>query len=150
MKKNVIHRYLSSRVLPIWTILLIDVLIIVLSCLMAYALRYDFRSIFLETSTIDRTIIWTILANLICFRIFKTYSNVLRFSSFVDIMRIFVSLSAAFTLLIVGSFILENFFSGIVAPISVLFMGYIISFAMSLSTVPKRQVSTLLKRCVYH
>ena len=130
MKKNVIHRYLSSRVLPIWTILLIDVLIIVLSCLMAYALRYDFRSIFLETSTIDRTIIWTILANLICFRIFKTYSNVLRFSSFVDIMRIFVSLSAAFTLLIVGSFILENFFSVIVAPISVLFMGYIISFAI--------------------
>ena len=125
MKKNVIHRYLSSRVLPIWTILLFDVLIIVLSCLMAYALRYDFRSIFLETSTIDRTIIWTILANLICFRIFKTYSNVLRFSSFVDIMRIFVSLSAAFTLLIVGSFILENFFSVIVAPISVLFMGYI-------------------------
>ena len=130
MKKNVIHRYLSSRVLPIWTILLFDVLIIVLSCLMAYALRYDFRSIFLETSTIDRTIIWTILANLICFRIFKTYSNVLRFSSFVDIMRIFVSLSAAFTLLIVGSFILENFFSVVVAPISVLFMGYIISFAI--------------------
>ena len=73
MKKNVIHRYLSSRVLPIWTILLIDVLIIVLSCLMAYALRYDFRSIFLETSTIDRTIIWTILANLICFPISPKY-----------------------------------------------------------------------------
>ncbi|MGN0257351.1 MAG: polysaccharide biosynthesis protein, partial [Bacteroides sp.] len=123
MKKNVIHRYLSSRVLPIWTILLIDVLIIVLSCLMAYALRYDFNSIFMETSTIDRTIIWTVLVNLLCFRVFKTYSNVLRFSSFVDIMRIFVSLSSAYALLIVLSFVLENLFSVVVAPVSVLFMG---------------------------
>ena len=95
MKKNVIQRYLSSRVLPIWTILLIDVLIIVISCLMAYSLRYDFKSLFAETSTIDHTIIWAVLVNLVCFRIFKTYSNVLRFSSFVDIMRIFVSLSTA-------------------------------------------------------
>ena len=129
MKKNVIHRYLSSRVLPIWTILLIDVLIIVLSCLMAYALRYDFNSIFMETSTIDRTIIWTVLVNLLCFRVFKTYSNVLRFSSFVDIMRIFVSLSSAYALLIVLSFVLENLFSVVVAPVSVLFMGYIVSFS---------------------
>lgn len=58
MKKNLIHRYLSSTVLPIWAILLLDLLIIVISCLMAYALRYDFRSIFSETSSIDRTIIW--------------------------------------------------------------------------------------------
>ena len=93
MKQNFFHRYLSAKVLPIWTILLIDIFIIVASCLLAYSLRYDFRSIFLDSSTIDKTILWTVVANLIFFRVFRTYSNVLRFSSFVDIMRIFVSVS---------------------------------------------------------
>ena len=39
MKHKFFHRYLSAKVLPIWTILLIDVLIIVVSSLLAYALR---------------------------------------------------------------------------------------------------------------
>lgn len=77
MKRNFFHRYLSAKVLPIWTILLIDVFIIVISSLLAYALRYDFRSIFLESSTIDKTILWTVVVNLIFFRVFRTYSNVL-------------------------------------------------------------------------
>ena len=63
MKHKIFHRYLSAKVLPIWTILLIDVLIIVVSSLLAYALRYDFRSIFLESSTIDKTIVWTVIVN---------------------------------------------------------------------------------------
>ena len=78
MKPRFFHRYLSSKVLPIWTILLIDVFIIVSSCMLAYALRYDFRSIFLDSSTIDKTILWTVIVNLVFFRVFRTYSNVLR------------------------------------------------------------------------
>ena len=61
MKSKFFQRYLSSKVLPIWTILLIDVFIIVVSCMLSYALRYDFRSIFLDSSTIDRTILWTVI-----------------------------------------------------------------------------------------
>ena len=130
MKHKIIHRYLSSKVLPIWTILLIDVLIIVVSSLLAYALRYDFRSIFLESSTIDKTIVWTVIVNLIFFRIFRTYSNVLRFSSFIDIMRIFVSLTVSYALLMISSVLLTSYMDIRLAPVSVLFMAYIISFAM--------------------
>ena len=47
MKRNFFFIGIFPRkVLPIWTILLIDVFIIVISSLLAYALRYDFRSIF--------------------------------------------------------------------------------------------------------
>ena len=87
MKHKIFHRYLSSKVLPIWTILLIDVLIIVVSSLLAYALRYDFRSIFLESSTIDKTIVWTVIVNLVFFRVFRTYSNVLRLVFLEDIFH---------------------------------------------------------------
>lgn len=130
MKRNFFHRYLSAKVLPIWTILLIDVFIIVISSLLAYALRYDFRSIFWESSTIDKTILWTVVVNLIFFRVFRTYSNVLRFSSFVDIMRIFVSLTVSYALLMITSVLTESYLEFNLAPVSVLFMSYIISFAM--------------------
>ena len=130
MKHKFFHRYLSAKVLPIWTILLIDVLIIVVSSLLAYALRYDFRSISLESSTIDKTIVCTVIVNLVFFRIFRTYSNVLRFSSFIDIMRIFVSLTVSYALLMISSVLLSSYMDVRLAPVSVFFMAYIISFAM--------------------
>ena len=130
MKRNFFHRYLSAKVLPIWTVLLMDVLIIVVSSLLAYALRYDFRSLFSESSSIDVTIVCTVAVNLIFFRAFRTYSNVLRFSSFVDIMRIFVALTVSYALLLIASIVVKSFTNINVAPITVLFMSYIISFAM--------------------
>ena len=130
MKRNFFHRYLSAKVLPIWTVLLIDVLIIVVSSLLAYALRYDFRSLFSESSSIDVTIVCTVAVNLIFFRAFRTYSNVLRFSSFVDIMRIFVALTVSYVLLLIASIVVKSFTNINVTPITVLFMSYIISFAM--------------------
>lgn len=130
MKQNFFHRYLSAKVLPIWTILLIDVFIIVVSSLLAYALRYDFRSIFIDPTVIDKTILWTVVVNLIFFRVFRTYSNVLRFSSFVDIMRIFVSLTVSYALLMIANVLMGNCLGFKLAPVSVLFMSYMINFAM--------------------
>ena len=145
MKHKIFHRYLSAKVLPIWTILLIDVLIIVVSSLLAYALRYDFRSIFLESSTIDKTIVWTVIVNLVFFRVFRTYSNVLRFSSFIDIMRIFVSLTVSYALLMISSVLLASYLDIRLAPVSVLFMVYIISFAiMSCSRIVVKMFYELL------
>ena len=145
MKHKIFHRYLSAKVLPIWTILLIDVLIIVVSSLLAYALRYDFRSIFLESSTIDKTIVWTVIVNLVFFRVFHTYSNVLRFSSFIDIMRIFVSLTVSYALLMISSVLLASYLDIRLAPVSVLFMAYIISFAiMSCSRIVVKMFYELL------
>lgn len=107
MKQNIFQKYLTSRVLPIWTILLIDVFIVTLSTILAYALRVDFKSAFLNAQILTSTIIISILVNVVFFRIFKTYSGVLRYSSFVDILRIFASLAAAYAVLIILSFILS-------------------------------------------
>lgn len=64
------------------------------------------------------------------FRVFRTYSNVLRFSSFIDIMRIFVSLTVSYSLLMISSVLLSSYMNVRLAPVSVFFMAYIISFAM--------------------
>lgn len=154
MKQKNFQRYLSAKVLPIWTILLIDIFIIVASCLLAYALRYDFRSLFLSSSTVSKTICWAIAANLIFFRVFRTYSNVLRFSSFVDIMRIFVSLSVSYAVLMITSLSLEAY-QGVpsimeggtcrLAPVSVLLIAYVINFSvMSCSRIVVKMIFDLI------
>lgn len=107
MKQNIFQKYLTSRVLPIWTILLIDVFIIILSTILAYALRVDFKSASLNAQILTSTIIISIMVNVVFFRIFRTYSGVLRYSSFVDILRIFASLTAAYAVLIILSYILS-------------------------------------------
>ncbi len=145
MRHTIFHRYLSSRVLPIWTVLLIDIFITVISCLLAYALRYDFRSIFMAPSTVDRTILWAVFVNLVCFRFFRTYSNVLRFSSFVDIMRIFVSLTVSYGILMVASLALEASLNIRIGTPSVLFIAYVLNFAiMTCSRVIVKMVFELL------
>ncbi|WP_321479820.1 nucleoside-diphosphate sugar epimerase/dehydratase [uncultured Bacteroides sp.] len=146
MKRDFFKRYLSAKVVPIWTILLIDLFIIVISCLLAYALRYDFSILFLESSTIDRTILATLAVNLVFFRVFRTYSNVLRFSSFVDIMHIFVSLSVSYGILLFLTLLSEAYLgTALVAP-SVLFMSYIVNFALMSAS---RVVVKLLFEVIY-
>ena len=127
---RIFRQRISSKVLPVWTILLVDVLIIILAMLLAYSFRYGFSNILEETSTIDSAILWAVGINLVFFHIFRTHSNVLRFSSFVDIMRIFVSLTAAYALLMIISILSESIFDKKLASVGLLFMSYIISFAI--------------------
>ena len=130
MKRTIFSRYLSVKVLPIWVILLMDVLIVTISTLLAYALRYDFSSVFLESSTIEKTTFSTIAVNVVFFRVFRTYSNVLRFSSFVDIMRMFLSLTISYAILIVVNIMMSSYLNIHFATTSVLFMAYVINFAL--------------------
>ena len=134
MQFRFVQRYLSSKVLPLWTVLLIDVLIVVVSTFLAYAIRYDFRSIFLENSTLDRTVFTSLVVNLIYFRLFRTYSGVLRFSSFIDILRIFASLTAAFVTMLLIRVSAEALWGIRWSPISVTLMAYICSFALMATT----------------
>ena len=75
MNGGIFGQNFSLKVLPVWAILSIDVLVVFVSSLLAYALRYDFRSIFLDSSSIDKTILWVVIVNLVFFRVFRTYSN---------------------------------------------------------------------------
>ncbi|NDV60301.1 nucleoside-diphosphate sugar epimerase/dehydratase [Bacteroides sp. 519] len=130
MKQNIFRKYLSAKVLPIWTVLLIDVFIIIVSSFLAYSLRYDVRSIFLEYSTAGRTILSAVFVNLIFFRVFRTYSNVLRFSSFVDIMRIFGSLTVSYGVVMLAAYLLDFHFGIKIGSVSVIFIAYVINFAL--------------------
>ncbi|MEG1659492.1 MAG: nucleoside-diphosphate sugar epimerase/dehydratase [Bacteroides sp.] len=130
MKYKLIHQYLSTKVLSLWTILLIDIVILIISYLLAYVLRYNFNSLSQNSSSVIKSLFFVVLVNVMLFRVFRTYSNVLRFSSFVDLMRIFVSLSVSYLILVMLSFFCDSYLNIRIASIGVLLMAYIINFSV--------------------
>ena len=127
---NFFRRIFSSRVLPSWVILIIDLLIVVASVLIAFLLRYSFNAMIGMSSMVWRTIGLTVAVNLVFFRVFHTYSNVLRLSSFVDVMHIFVSLGLSFIVCEVIVLISDYVFRFTMAPTSVLMIAFIVTFLL--------------------
>lgn len=130
MKNKFFRRYLSSKVLPIWMILLIDIFLIIVSCLFAYILRHNFGMLFENSALVGKTILWATMINLIFFRVFKTYSNVLRFSSIVDIMRIFIALAVSYGVLIMIGFFFEGQSGPMFVETSVLIIAFVVNTAL--------------------
>lgn len=132
--KKFVRRYLSVNVLPIWMILAMDVVMIGLSLLLAYALRYDFSSRVLDSATMWRTMGLTMVVSLVFFKIFRTYSSVLRLSSFVDIARIFVALFVSYTAVALACMVAPLVTDIRLAPVNVILMAFIINFALMASS----------------
>ena len=132
--KKFVRRYLSVNVLPIWMILAMDVVMIGLSLLLAYALRYDFSSRVLDSATMWRTMGLTMVVSLVIFKMFRTYSSVLRLSSFVDIARIFVALFVSYTTVALACMVAPLVTDIRLAPMNVILMAFIINFALMASS----------------
>ena len=80
--------YLTKNALPYWVVLAIDILICYLSGILVFWFYYHGAVDFSNLSILTRTIfVYTVFA-LVGFRVFKTYSGIIRYSSFVDLQRV--------------------------------------------------------------
>jgi FlaA1/EpsC-like NDP-sugar epimerase len=106
--RKLIEEYLSNRVLSRFSILILDVIMIVFSCLLTYFLRYGFDGF---STNVHMEEFWITLMlvvfNVIFFMVFRTFSGILRFSAFTDLLRIVYSLTLGYGL----SYILLKTFS---------------------------------------
>lgn len=93
-------------------------------------MRYDVESVSIDNTSIEVFLILSVIVNVFFFRCFRTYLGVLRYSSFIDIMRIFVSLTFSCIVLIMVN-VLVYVFEGIkLVPDSIVFVAYVISFTL--------------------
>ncbi|MEA5070786.1 MAG: nucleoside-diphosphate sugar epimerase/dehydratase [Petrimonas sp.] len=92
-----LENYLSNRVLSRMSILIIDILIILFSTLTMYFLRFGFEGLATQVKAdgITTTLV-LVFFNVISFLIFKTFSGVLRFSAFSDLVRIIYALTLGY------------------------------------------------------
>ena len=80
--------YFSHKTLPHWTVLLIDCVIVFISYLSTF-LFYAGRSYALEAGwQFVITLIVFLMIHVVFFRIFRTYSGIIRYSSFADLRNV--------------------------------------------------------------
>lgn len=80
--------YFSHKTLPHWTVLLIDCVIVFISYLSTF-LFYAGRSYALEAGwQFVITLIVFLMIHVVFFRIFRTYSGIIRYSSFADLKNV--------------------------------------------------------------
>lgn len=96
------HWYFSRKALPYWGIFLFDCLIVFLSGLLIYALNNGVYNTLSNFWLLAGS--WGIytLFYIVGFRMFRTYSGILRYSSFVDLQRIGFAVLAGLILIYIG------------------------------------------------
>ncbi|WP_425413911.1 SDR family NAD(P)-dependent oxidoreductase [Proteiniphilum acetatigenes] len=142
MMSNLIHNFLSNRVLSRFTIFMIDILMIMFSCLMMYLVRYGFVELTPEVRADGVTLaIILIFVNAVTFILFRTFSGILRFSSFSDLMRITYALMLGYGFTYLGIIILKRYHPGFylddITFISVFFLN---TFLMIFSRILTKEV----------
>ena len=111
-KRSVLERlagyYFSRNVFPYWCVVLADMVIVFVSCAFVYwafhrtGVTYEHRFELLHTA-----ILFSVLS-LISSRVFKTYSGVVRYSGFVDLLKVCYANALTFVLA-VGTYYLFKY-----------------------------------------
>jgi len=88
MLKRLINLYLTKKSLPYWCIILIDGIIVLLSGLFTFWVFNRTMGMFTHRIEVLYTSLFYVVISLISARVFRTYSGVIRYSSFVDLLRV--------------------------------------------------------------
>lgn len=141
MNLEFIKKLVPDRFLPRWAILIMDVAIVAVSFLLAYLLAYQFDRAAEIMASFRNAVITGVFLCSVAFLVFKPYRNVLRFSSFQDILKIFVTMSFAYAAnSLVDRFIFERMEVRI-PPMSVVTIAYLIAFVvMSISRIMVKMI----------
>ena len=122
------RRIFSSKILPSWTIFLFDAIIVTLAMVFAYFVRFPMSEVIKMGSAPWLAILVVTVVYLVYFRLFRTYSNILRLSSFVDVMHIFVASTLAFFTCVALTLLWPAVFGRQLTYIAVLIIAYVAGF----------------------
>ena len=85
---KVLNWYFTKNSLPYWCIFLIDCLIVMCSGVLTYWIFNNMEILYEHTLQVLNTVLIFALLSIPGFRLFHTYSGFMRFSSFIDLMRV--------------------------------------------------------------
>jgi len=100
--KKVLKKHLNTlQYMPRWIIFFIDVLLVVLSSVFTFLIVRSLRVSFYTTLDIPTRYSIIVFINIIFFLVFKTYSGIIRHSTFIDGIKLLYSSVCSFLLLVV-------------------------------------------------
>ncbi len=103
--KELIDNFLEKRFgnigyLPRWIIICIDVVILLLASFLTYFIVSNLTLKFHDTYSLTTRITIIIFINVICFLIFRTYAGIIRYSTFIDALKLLLSTFSAYVILV--------------------------------------------------
>ena len=108
---KILNWYFTKNSLPYWSILMIDCFIIIFSGLVIYWV-FNNSAIVLENGfRVMNTLICFVLLSLPGFKLFHTYSGFMRFSSFVDLMRVVYGNLVSLGLVAIVDILLDRYYT---------------------------------------
>ncbi len=128
--KKLFYWYFSKRAMPYWGIVFIDSFIIAISSLFIYAFDFNLN----KTSDMSEVLSLWVLAYIGCywvgFRLFHTYSGIIRYSTFIDLQRIASANTVGFVLSVIITRLGRNYFDEGFRYVDLFFSFLMITFLM--------------------
>ena len=108
---KILNWYFTKNSLPYWCILLIDCFSVGLSGVLAFGIFDDFNTVLENLLPLINTLICFVLLSVPGFRIFHTYSGFMRYSSFVDLMRVVYGNAVSLCLVLLADQLLNRYYT---------------------------------------
>ena len=96
--------YFTKNSIPYWMIFIIDCVIILVSGILVYWLFNQTIGLLENFWKVVNTLMCFIMLSLVGFRLFHTYTGIMRYASFVDLMRVVYSNALSLTLVLLADF----------------------------------------------
>lgn len=94
--KDIIDWYFSKGALPYWCVLLIDCIILLFSSIVVYWAFYSASFLVGNFLPLMQVMLIYLAVTCIFFRVFKTYTGIIRYSSFSDLIRIGMAMACSY------------------------------------------------------
>ena len=123
-------RFHNLGYLPRWIIFAIDVCIVAIACIITYVIIESLNVNFYPSIPIYAKFILITGVNAISFVFFKTYSGIIRHSTFIDGVKLLVATSTSYLTLIVINYAYQIITNSKLILTTGLFITYVISFLL--------------------
>ncbi len=131
LKNSVLgKRFRNLGYLPRWIIFAIDVFIVLVACIITYFIVYSLSDLKYNYFGMATRYGLIILINAIFFLIYRTYSGIIRHSTFIDGVKLLISTTTSYIFLLLINFSCKIFFNKIVFVTTGLFISYVLSFLL--------------------
>ena len=107
---KVLNWYFTKNSLPYWCILLIDCLSVGASGLLSYWIFNSFSVVVERAFPLLNTLVCFVILSVPGFKLFHTYSGFMRYSSFVDLMRVVYGNTVSLVLVLLADQILNYYY----------------------------------------
>jgi FlaA1/EpsC-like NDP-sugar epimerase len=109
LKSKIKNLLFTLDYLPRWMVFFMDVFLTIASSEISYVIVWSLRVKFYDTLNVPTRYGLIVLINIIFFIVFKTYSGIIRYSTFIDGLKLFYSSICAFFTLVIINYSSEYF-----------------------------------------